>query len=442
MGGASPTTTTTGPSGGVSRLGAGNVTDSLIDAGAQSLERDRALRERAERVIPGGMYGHMRVSIDRMPPSYPQYYARGRGARLWDADGNEYIDFQCGFGPMIAGYANPVIDDAAIEQVRAGDTFSGPTSRMVELAELLVDTVHAADWAMFAKNGTDVTSMATVVARAATGREKLLKARVAYHGANAWFTPMLAGVTTADRADIVEYEYNDIASLRAAAAEHEGNIAAIIVTPFKHEAFTDQEEVDPAFAHAARELATANGAVLILDEVRTAMRLDMAGAWESIGVRPDLTAFSKSVANGYPLAVLTGIDALRGPAQEVYVTGSFWYQGAPMAAAIATLTLLKEIDGVGIMSAMGQRLRNGLAAQAQAHGLGLKQTGPTQMPMVLFADDPKFQLGFAFADAAVRRGVLLHPWHNMFLSAAHTEDDIDEALEKTDSAFAEVTAAL
>ncbi|PRY67273.1 glutamate-1-semialdehyde 2,1-aminomutase [Glaciihabitans tibetensis] len=397
---------------------------------------DSALRDRALAVVPGGVYGHMTV-LQQMPPSYPQFYSRGAGARVWDVDDNEYIDFMCAFGPMIAGYANPVIDAAAAAQQVKGDALAGPSRHFVELAELLVDTVAHADWAMFAKNGTDATSIAVVTARAETGRTKLLKARKAYHGANAWFTPNPAGVTAADRADIIEFEYNDLASLEAAVAEAEGDVAAIIVPPFRHDALYDQELATAEFARGVRAIATRIGAAFILDEVRTGFRLDMAGAWEQFGVRPDMTAFSKGIANGYSLAAVVGGQAYKEAAASIYVTGSFWMGGVAMAAAVATLTLLRDTNGIRTMNAAGSAFRTGLQSQAAAHGFGLVQTGPVVMPFMRFDDDAELRQVFAFTDAAVRRGVLLHPWHNMFFSAAHTLDDVATALERTDEAFAE-----
>lgn len=402
---------------------------------------DRELRDRAATVIPGGMYGHMLANTRTMPPSFPQFWARGEGAHTWDADDNRYVDFQCAFGPMLLGHRNPLVDDAAARQAALGDTLSGPSPRMVELAELLTSTIGHADWAMFAKNGTDATSIAVRIARAATGRTKLLKAAVAYHGANDWFTPRSAGVTPQDRANIVEFGYNDPASLDAAAAAHDGDVAAIIVAPFRHDAFVAQEAVDPAFARAARALATRIGAVLILDEVRSGFRLDVRGAWEGLGVRPDMTAFSKALANGYAISALVGADALRDAASEVYVTGSFWYSAVPMAAAIATVQHAVEIDAPALLKESGERFTAGLEAQGDRHGLPVNLTGPVQMPLLIFADDTDKTLAFAFTDAAARRGVLLHPWHNMFLSTAHTVELIDEVLAQTDAAFAEVAAA-
>jgi glutamate-1-semialdehyde 2,1-aminomutase len=403
---------------------------------------DRELRDRAAKVIPGGMYGHMLANARTMPPSFPQFWLRGEGAHAWDADDNRYVDFLCAFGPMLLGHRNRLVDEAAARQAALGDTLSGPSPRMVELAELLTSTIAHADWAMFAKNGTDATSAAVRIARVATGRTKLLKAAVAYHGANDWFTPRSAGVTAQDRANIVEFDYNDVASLEAAAAAHDGDVAAIIVAPFRHDSFVAQEHVDPAFAAATRALATRIGAVLILDEVRTGFRLDVRGAWEGLGVRPDLTAFSKALANGYAISALVGADALREAASEVYVTGSFWYSAVPMAAAIATVERAVEVDAPALMAGPGERFKAGLEAQSERHGLPARLTGPVQMPLLVFADDPDKVTAFAFTDAAARRGVLLHPWHNMFLSTAHTAEVVDEVLALTDEAFAETAAAL
>ncbi|MDY7526803.1 MULTISPECIES: aminotransferase class III-fold pyridoxal phosphate-dependent enzyme [unclassified Cryobacterium] len=404
------------------------------------LPLDAALRARAGKVIPSGMYGHMNVAL--MPSGFPQFYAEGKGNRLWDVDGNEYLDFMCSFGPMISGYANPVVDAAALAQQKRGDALGGPTARMVELAELMVDTVAHADWAMFAKNGTDATSLAVTIARAATGRKKLLKGGTAYHGANAWFNPNPLGSTPEDRANIIDFEFNDLASLEAAAAEAGGDAAAIILSPFRHDApgSTDQYIVDPAFARGVRALADRIGAVLIMDEVRTGFRLHTGGAWEPLGIDPDLTAFSKAMANGYAISSVVGIDSLRQSAADIFATGSFWYAGAAMAAAIANIGLLKATDTPAQMNRVGQLLRDGLQSQAAAHGFTVFQSGPPVMPFLRFEDDESLATAAAFTDAAVRRGVLLHPAHNWFLSTAHTETDVAWALERTDDAFAETRA--
>lgn len=375
------------------------------------------------------------MDMRRVPASFPQWFSRSEGTRLWDVDGNEYLDLMCAWGPMILGYQDPAVEAAADAQRRDGDILGGPSARMVELAELLVDTVAHADWALLAKNGTDATTTAITIARAATGRTKVLKATRAYHGSLPWCTPSMAGITVADRADIVEFEYNDLVSLGRAVAAVGDRPAAIIVTPARHDSWAEQALADPAFARGVRDTCDRTGAVLILDDVRCGFRLDLAGSWEPLGVRPDLSAYSKAIANGHPLAALTGIEALRDAARKIFVTGSFWYSAVPMAAAISTITELRRRDGIASMASSGVRLAEGLRAQAAAHGWDVTVTGPPSMPFLRFADDPDFAVGFAWSAAALAAGVFLHPWHNWFLSAAHGPTEIDRALEATEHAF-------
>jgi glutamate-1-semialdehyde 2,1-aminomutase len=395
---------------------------------------DLSLKARALAVIPGGMFGHQ--STARLPASYPQFFARADGCRLWDCDGNEYIDFLCSYGPIVLGHRHPTVEQAATEQQARGDCMTGPSARIVELAELLVDTVAHADWALFEKNGTDATTLCLSLARAETGRRKILVARGAYHGAAPWCTPSKAGVTPEDRANLLPYVYNDLASVEAAAGQAGDDLAGIVVSAFKHDVMVDQELPDPEFAQGVRRLCDRAGAALILDDVRAGFRLHLGGSWETVGVRPDLSAWSKALANGYPLAAVLGTDRFRDAATKVFATGSFWCGSVAMAAAIATITVLRETDAATSMAAAGSRLRAGLAAQAESHGFAIRQTGPPQMPLVLFADDPHQRLGARFTEEALLRGVYMHPWHNMFMSTAHTDEDIDAALARTDDAFA------
>ncbi len=397
---------------------------------------DSNLKARALAVIPGGMYGHQ--STARLPASYPQFFERAEGCRLWDCDGNEYIDFMCSFGPILLGHHHPGVDRAAAAQQAAGDCMTGPSARVVELAELMTDMVTHADWAMFQKNGTDATTTCVTLARAETQKRKVLVARGAYHGSAPWCTPTPAGVTPEDRAHLITYNYNDLASVEAAADQASDDLAGIVVSAFKHDVLVDQELPDPAFAAGVRNLCDRTGAALILDDVRAGLRLHLGGSWETVGVRPDLSAWSKAIANGYALGAVLGSDRFRDAATRVFTTGSFWCGSVSMAAAIAVMNELNRSDGIKTMKAAGERLRAGLASQSAAHGFSIRQTGPPQMPMVLFDDDPHQRLGSRWTDEALQRGVYLHPWHNMFLSTAHTDDDIDAALERTDEAFAAV----
>ena len=395
--------------------------------------RDRQLRERAEAVIPGGMFGHQSVGL--LPDDYPQFFARGDGAHITDVDGNRYLDFMCAYGPNLFGYGHPDIDAAFVRQLGQGDTLTGPTALMVELAEALTAMVTHADWAIFCKNGTDATTMALSAARAHTRRKKVIRAKGAYHGAAPWCVPRPAGTIDTDRANQIFCDYNDVASLEAAVAEAGDDLAAIFAAPFKHDAFIDQADPDPAYAKRARELCDQTGALLVVDDVRAGFRLVRDCSWSRLGVQPDLSSWGKCIANGHPISVLLGSNKARKAAAAIYVTGSFWYQAAPMAAGLETLRLIRETDYLERITGLGERLRAGLTERAAAAGFGFRQTGPGTMPLFLFDDDPDLRKGFCFASEMLARGVYVHPWHNMFLCAAMTEADIDGALDAAEASF-------
>ncbi len=378
------------------------------------------------------------MNAARLPAAYPQYFARAAGCHLWDVEGREYIDFMCAWGPMILGYNDPDINRAADAQRAEGDIFNGPSARLVELAELMVGTVTHADWAMFQKNGTDATTACAMIAREETGKRKILVANGAYHGAVPWCNPYPNGATAEDRVHLIRYDYNDVASLEHAAAEAGEDLAAVFVSAFKHDLGKTHEAPTKVFAQAARDLCDRTGAALIVDDVRAGFRLNIGGSWEQVGVKPDLAAYSKAIANGYALGAVTGNDRFRAAAGRIFVTGSFWYGAVSMAASIAAITKMKEIGAIDIMQRMGQRLRDGIDGQAKSHGVKLQQSGPVQMPVILFDNDAERKKGWLFCTEALKRGVYMHATHTMFLSAAHTAADIDRTLEATDLAMAEV----
>jgi glutamate-1-semialdehyde 2,1-aminomutase len=389
---------------------------------ARTNSRDQELRARAEAVIPGGMYGHQSTGL--LPDDYPQFFERGEGAHIWDVDGRKYLDLMCAYGPNLFGYANPQIDAAFVRQLGLG-----------ELAETMVGMVSHADWAMFCKNGTDATTMALTAARAHTKRRVVVRAKGAYHGAAPWCVPRPTGTLDSDRAFQITCDYNDVASLEAAVAEAGDDLACIFAAPFKHDAFIDQAEPDPAYARRARELCDQTGALLIIDDVRAGLRLARDCSWSKIGVQPDLSTWGKCLANGHGLSALLGNDKARKAAASIFVTGSFWFQAAPMAAAIETLGLVRNTDYLERITALGERLRSGLHERAVAAGFSLRQTGPVTMPLFLFDEDPDLRKGFCFSSEMLSRSVYVHPWHNMFLCAAMTDADIEDLLGAAEGAL-------
>jgi glutamate-1-semialdehyde 2,1-aminomutase len=408
------------------RTGVGAATDSLM--------------RRAVSVIPGGLWGHQNRRF--LTPDHPAFVASSGGAYLTDIDGREFVDLMCAWGPMILGYRNAVVDAAAQAQAALGDTQNGPAPILVELAETLVDTIDHADWAILAKNGTDATTACVTIARAQTGRDVVLLARGCYHGAAPWCSPDPAGVLASDRAAIDYFDYNDQASFVEAARRAGDRLAGVVITPFKHIEGLANEDVVPEFARLVRRTCDAAGAVLVLDDVRCGFRLHVGGSWEPLGIRPDLSAWSKALANGYPIAAVLGADGLRSAAENVFLTGSFWTSAVPMAAALKTIEVLRTTSAFERMVAAGDRFAAGIRGQiAELQNVSAAYTGPVTMPYVVFADDADHERISQFAVVCLRHGLYLHPKHNWFLSAAHDDDAIDRALSATAYAFAEVDAA-
>lgn len=402
--------------------------------------RTEELLERALRVVPGGVYGHTSRNI--LWPGAPQFVGRGEGQWVWDVDGHKYLDLMCSWGPILHGHRHPRVEEAVARQVALVDTGNGPAEVYVELAELLTRTVDHADWAMFAKNGTDATTLSLTLARAHTGRRVILVAENAYHGAVPWCNPNTSGVLPADRAHLAYYRFNDLEGVRALAEQHRGDLAGIIVSAFRHDAGDDQELPTPEFAQGLREICDEQRAVLILDDVRAGFRIAHGGSWEPLGVKPDLSAWSKGIANGYPLAAVLGAEHLRDAAAGVFATGSFWMGAGPMAAAVATVELLAEEDGVARMHATGDLFVAGLRDQAASRGFDVNITGPSTMPYLSFAGETDRAITELWAARCAEYGVYLHPRHNWFVSTAITEADIRFALDATDRAFADVRASL
>jgi glutamate-1-semialdehyde 2,1-aminomutase len=325
--------------------------------------------------------------------------------------------------------------------MQLADCQNTPSPLMIDLAERLVAIVDHADWAMFMKNGSDATTLALTIARAATRRKKILVARGAYHGTAPWCTPNMNGLPEEERANLLYYTFNDTASVDAAIARAGTDLAGIIVSPFRHDAGHDQELVDVRFARHLRSQCDKLGAALILDDVRCGFRMAFGGSWEPIGVKPDLSAWSKAIANGYPLAALLGSDALREAASSVFATGSFWFSAAPMAAALATLELLEAEGGVEHMHRIATAITNGIAYQAASFGLRVRITGHPTMTYLKFADEQDWYWTTRFASECAFRGLYIHPRHNWFVSTAITDELVAEILTTTEKAFAALKKA-
>ena len=394
------------------------------------LAESHALWERARRVMPGGVYGHQNGAAHG--ELHPRFLARGEGSRIWDVDGNEYVDWMCAYGPMILGYAHPAVEAAVAEQLGAGDCLPLPGPRMVELAERLVALTPRADFAVFGKNGADATSWAVDVARAHTGRPRIARVAGAYHGARPWTMPRLPGVPVHHRAELLEFAWNDLAGLRALFDAHAGEIAVVMTTPFEHA--TGEVAADGFFA-GVRTLCDAHGAVFAMDDVRAGFRFDLRGSCEYFGAAPDVICYSKAIANGHALSAALAREVLRAAAEGLFFTGSFFFASAAFAAALATLDVLEHTDAITRIHATGTLLVDGLIAQATRYGVPLLPTGPAAMPLVRFGDDPDRARIRRWCGLVTQGGAYAHPAHNWFVSAAHTDADVERTLKATDAAF-------
>jgi len=392
------------------------------------------LFERAAEVIPGGIYGHQTPALT-VPGEFPYYADRAAGCRYWDIDGNEFIDYMCGYGPIVLGYGCPAVDRAADIQREKGDCFNHPPSLMVDLAERLVSKIAWSGWSVFGKNGSDMTTWAITVARAYTGKPKIFRVRGEYHGGHAWCVPSHAGILSEDREHIHTFHWNDLDELEVLFRKHEGRIAGVIMTPYHHPVFDDSQMAAPGFWDGIRGLCDRENALLILDDVRAGFRLDQVCSAKAVGASPDLAAFSKAIANGYALSACVGRPSIKNIASKVFLTGSFWNGGVAMAAALACMKELEALNALERMTEMGKRLVDGLVNLGREKGIPVRCSGPYSMPYFRLEEDRNFMLTQRFCVEMSHRGVFFHPGHNWFLSAAHQIEDIDMTLERASQAF-------
>ncbi|NIA14098.1 MAG: aminotransferase class III-fold pyridoxal phosphate-dependent enzyme [Nitrospiraceae bacterium] len=399
-------------------------------------DQSAAWFQRAAKVIPCGVYGHFSPAPCVPITHYPFYTARAEGSKFWDVDGNEFIDYMCAYGPMILGYRNPIVDEAFQAQLKVADTSSTASPVMVELAEFMVDLIPVADWAFFAKNGADITNYAVTVARAATGRRKVIAVADEYHGSSPWMQEAgHHGVMDADHVDVIRVPWNDATALEQAFARHEGQVAAFIATPYHTPVFTDNALPAEGYWAQAEAVVRKNGAVLIVDDVRCGFRIDMGGSNEYFGFKPDLICFCKTIANGYPISALVGTDALRTDCAKVFHTGSFWFAAGCMAAALACMKEMKRIDAPKLTMEKGQKLVDGLVDIAKGHGYNLKVTGAPSMPYLRTTDDESLMFHQKLCGESTRRGAFFSSHHNWFLSCAHTDHDIQRTWDIFEDAF-------
>ncbi len=404
-------------------------------------EKSREAFARAEKVIPSGIYGHQGPAEGCYTPveAFPFFSSRASGSYLWDLDGNRFIDYMCAYGPNVLGYNDPEIDEAAAAQRAIGDCTTLPSTKMIEFAELLVDTVASADWAFFAKNGNDVTTMAVMASRAYTHRKKIVFFKGYYHGVAPWTQKIdYAGVIEEDVMHNIYVDWNDIEGLRRVFDENKGQIAAVISQPYMHGNFMDNVLPAEGFWQEVRKLCTDNGTVLVIDDVRAGFRLDIAGSDHYFGFEADLICFCKALANGYNVSALCGKEFLKNTVSGMSYTGSYWLSAVPFAAGIACINKMKRINSPQILIEKGTKLKNGLIDAGKKYGFDLRVTGVPSLFYLRIADDPTLMLHQEWIAECVKRGIFFTNHHNHFINASLTDEDIKETVEIADEAFSVV----
>ena len=423
------------------------------------MEQSQALFDRAKKVLPGGVNSPVRAY--RAVGRTPRFIERADGAYIWDVDGRRYIDYVCSWGPMILGHNHPVIREAVNKAVADGLSFGAPTRREVEIAELMTEMVPNIEMVRMVNSGTEAVMSALRLARGATGRDKIIKFEGCYHGhsdcmlvkagssAIAGGCPDSAGVPEGTAKDTLTAQYNDLNSVSRLFQENPDRIACVIVEPVA--ANMGVVGPDPGFLEGLRTLCDQNGALLIFDEVITGFRLAKGGAQEYFGVRADLVTFGKIIGGGMPVGAYAGSRELMehvAPCGNVYQAGTLAGNPVAMAAGLAQLRYLNDHPQVyEKINASAKKLAEGMRQAARQTGapVVINQIGSLAAPFFT-ADTVESFSGAKRSDLnkyaeyfgrMLDSGIYLAPaqFEAMFVSAAHTDADIQHTIETVQTVF-------
>jgi glutamate-1-semialdehyde 2,1-aminomutase len=425
------------------------------------MTRSEQLFDEAREYIPGGVNSPVRAF--RSVGGKPLFIESGKGSRIKDVDGREYIDCVSSWGPLILGHSNPEIIAAITEAAAGGTSFGAPTEREITLAKMIVEMVPGVEKVRLVNSGTEATMSAVRLARGTTGRDKIMKFEGCYHGhadsflikagsgALTFGQPSSPGVPASLAADTLNATYNDLDSVREMFEKCNGQIACVIVEPVA--ANVGVLLPDKGFLEGLREITTKNGALLIFDEVITGFRLGLGGAQEYYGVTPDLTTLGKIIGGGLPVGAYGGRADLMdqmAPEGPIYQAGTLSGNPLAVAAGIAALEILKRDKPYARLAKLGEKLFRGLAAGAKSagHEAAVNYVGSmgcaffTSGAVRLYSDAMKSdtKLFAAFHRRMLDQGVYLAPsqFEACFVSAAHTDEDVDAIIAAASKALAEI----
>jgi glutamate-1-semialdehyde 2,1-aminomutase len=404
-------------------------------ASGVSFERSHALYLAACDIIPGGVHVGGTPLLD--PGHSPIYFEQGDGCRIRDVDGNEYIDYILAYGAILLGYANQAVDAAAIDQVSRGQLLSLNHPLHLRFIEAILRRFPAADMAYFMKTGSEATTAAVRIARRFTGRRKII--RCGFHGWHDWCFPDDKSTPLGLAQQVLPLCDITADGLSALLDRHAGEVAAIIVAPEMVLPLTRekiQSMIDAAHRHAT---------LVILDEIKTGLRMPGGSIQQCLGVKPDMTTLSKGLGNGWPVSMVIGRRDVMQAGQGIHLSATYHGETAGMAAALAVLEI---IDREGVQDhvwRLGEHLIDGLNAIAARHRMPARAYGEPFPPMPFLAfthpeEAVNDALRATFYNEMFKRGILLHPRHLWYTSYAHTAADIDRTLDAADEAM-EITRA-
>jgi glutamate-1-semialdehyde 2,1-aminomutase len=409
---------------------------------AKSME----MYERLLELIPGGTQ-----LISRRPTRFalgvsPVVATRGKGSRIWDVDGNEYIDWVSAIGSVILGYCDPVVDEAVKAQIDRGTNFSITHELELELAELLVERIPCAEMVRYARGGGDACAVAARIARGTTGRDRILFC--GYHGWHDWYQaanhtsdenldehlfPGIEpiGVPKALAGTAIPFAYGDLEALAETLDRYSGEVAAVMMEPMR------SELPEEGYLEGVASLCRDRGVVLIFDEVSTGFRPSDAGVQPVLGVEPDMAVFAKSISNGYAMGAVVGRREVMAPAEQMFVSSTYWGEAVGLAAAVATLTELRKRNTSETLARNGANLKDRLNAVAADVGVAIRCTGIDYHPHLEFpAEDPVLgnKLGTLYVQEMAKRGH--HGYTSFYLNEAQGEVEIEMAADSAREVFA------
>lgn len=412
----------------------------MKEASRLTISRSLELYKEAETLVPGGTL-YARKPSDFIPGEYPIFMESGKGCRIIDVDGNEFIDFLCSYGPILLGHREEEVDDAVISQIREkGLCFTLTQQCQHRLAARLRELVPCAEKSIFLKTGSDAATASIRIARAYTDRIKVM--RCGYHGWHDWAIELKGGIPQKLYEDVYDFRYNDPDGLEDLMKKHGDSTAAIIMTPFNHPMHRKMEAPKPGFLEGVREIADRYGTILVFDEIRTNFRLAMGGAQEFYGVIPDLCVLGKGMANGYSISALSGKSDVMGVAdRDTFISATFFPNSEGQVAALKTLEILERDNVLESIWEKGNRFLRNIQVLIDRYDVGAELSGLAPMFFITFRRDISGTHAGRLEDfyiQLIRRGIFMSPHHHAYLCHRHTERDLEITLREIDSALAYV----